>query len=433
MNIAVVGSINMDQTVVTKRIPLKGETVIGSNLKFVPGGKGANQAVAMSRLGAKVSMFGCVGNDENGQKLIANLKENGVDTENVKVSNGTPTGLAIITVGENDNTIVVVAGANACIDKAYIDSVKNKLFKYDMVVLQHEIPLETVHYVIELCQKEGVPTILNPAPARKVPEDIVEKVTYLTPNEHEAAIIFGERRSEEDLLRAYPEKLLITKGGDGVSMGLKTGVILNVPARKSNVVDTTGAGDTLNGAFVVKIASGDCIKESLIFANTAAGLSTEKMGAQGGMPTFEEVKEAMEEQMKKQGIVNSEISRVLSYLGHTDRVCIADCGLPIPDEVERIDVALKWGTPTFIEVLKEIVTDMKIEKIILADEIKTENPKVHSEVLRFFENYETGFKIEIEYVPHSKLKEHTSNCKAVIRTGEITPYANIILQSGCIF
>lgn len=129
MKIAVVGSINMDQTVAAERIPLKGETVKGSGLQFIPGGKGANQAVAMARLGAQVSMFGCVGNDENGRRLIENLKNNNVNTDNVKTIEEVPTGIAIITLGENDNTIVVVAGANSCADKAYIDSIKDEQSK----------------------------------------------------------------------------------------------------------------------------------------------------------------------------------------------------------------------------------------------------------------------------------------------------------------
>ncbi|WP_028235672.1 D-ribose pyranase [Pseudobutyrivibrio sp. MD2005] len=137
--------------------------------------------------------------------------------------------------------------------------------------------------------------------------------------------------------------------------------------------------------------------------------------------------------MKRQGILNSDISRVLSYMGHTDRICIGDCGLPIPDEVERIDLSLKFGVPKFMEVLKEIGADMKIEKVILAEEIKEQNPKVLEEVLNFLKEYETGFKVEVEYVSHSELKALTNDCKAVIRTGETTPYANIILQSGCIF
>ncbi len=137
--------------------------------------------------------------------------------------------------------------------------------------------------------------------------------------------------------------------------------------------------------------------------------------------------------MKKQGILNSDISRVLSYMGHTDRICIGDCGLPIPDVVERIDLSLKFGVPHFIDVLKGVGADMKIEKVILAEEIKKQNPKVLDEVLNFLKENETGFNIEVEYVPHTKLKELTNDCKAVVRTGETTPYANIILQAGCIF
>ena len=133
--------------------------------------------------------------------------------------------------------------------------------------------------------------------------------------------------------------------------------------------------------------------------------------------------------MKRAGILNSEISRVLSYMGHTDCICIGDCGLPIPDEVERIDLALAFGVPTFMQTLKVVVDDMKVEKIVLAEEIKSQNPKVLAEVEELF----AGQNIEVEFVSHAQLKERTYDCKAVIRTGETTPYANIILQSGCIF
>ena len=204
MRIAVVGSINMDQTVIAERIPQKGETLTGSNLQYIPGGKGANQAVAMARLGAETAMFGCVGDDENGRILIENMRKNRVNTDNIRTVSGVPTGIAIITVGESDNTIIVVAGANGCADKEYVDSVKEELLKYDMVVLQHEIPLEAVHYVIELCAEKGIPTVLNPAPAAPVPKDIVEKVNYLTPNEHEAALIFGKNKTE-DLVKVIEE------------------------------------------------------------------------------------------------------------------------------------------------------------------------------------------------------------------------------------
>lgn len=133
--------------------------------------------------------------------------------------------------------------------------------------------------------------------------------------------------------------------------------------------------------------------------------------------------------MKKAGILNSDIARVLSYLGHTDAICIGDCGLPIPDEVERIDLALCFGEPTFMRTLEIVVADMKIEKIVLAEEIKSRNPAVLEQIEKLFE----GQTIDVEYVSHVELKAQTHHCKAVIRTGETTPYANIILQAGCIF
>lgn len=293
MKLAVVGSINMDQTVTAERIPLKGETLPGGSLRYIPGGKGANQAVAMAKLGAQVEMFGCVGDDDHGRQLLANLSANGVETRHIKVAEGVPTGLAIITVGEHDNTIIVVKGANGLVDRAYIDSIKEILLDYDMVVLQHEIPLDTVHYVVELCASHGIKTLLNPAPAAEVPMEIIDKVTYLTPNEHEAVLIFGKERSTEELLRAYPEKLFITQGSRGVAVGLSGGEVLTVPARKTEVVDTTGAGDTLNGAFCVKITEGSSITEALQYANVAASLSIGKFGAQSGMPTAREVEQAM--------------------------------------------------------------------------------------------------------------------------------------------
>ena len=133
--------------------------------------------------------------------------------------------------------------------------------------------------------------------------------------------------------------------------------------------------------------------------------------------------------MKRNGILNSDISRVLSYMGHTDWIAIGDCGLPIPDEVERIDLALTFGEPEFMRTLEIVAGDMKVEKIILAEEIKEQNPEVLNQVKEYF----AGQPVEVEFVSHVELKARTHECKAVIRTGEITPYANIILQSGCIF
>lgn len=283
----------MDMTVKAERIPLKGETLKGWDLQYIPGGKGANQAAAMAKLGVEVEMFGCVGDDTAGKSLVKNLRDTGVETGHIKVVPGVPTGLAMITVGESDNTIIVVAGTNDHVDMDYVNEVKASILECEIILLQHEIPQETVEYVIALCAEHGVKVVLNPGPARPVKHEILEKVTYLTPNEHEAVILFGRDISFEEMMRRYPEKLVITQGSRGVSTCLKSGEVILVPARKANVVDTTGAGDTLNGAFTVAVTEGKGIAEALAFANAAAGLSTEKFGAQGGMPTREEVEAVM--------------------------------------------------------------------------------------------------------------------------------------------
>lgn len=225
--------------------------------------------------------------------MLDNLNHVGVKTTHIQRLEGVPTGIAMITVGENDNTIIVVPGANGRVDNAYVDGIKEELKSYDMVVLQHEIPLETVKYVVDYCAENQIPVVLNPAPAAEVPMETIEKVTYLTPNEHEAVLIFGDGLSTEELLKKYPEKLVITQGSRGVSTCLKTGEVLTVPARPAKVADTTGAGDTLNGAFAVQIAGGKDMKSALTYANTAASLSTEKFGAQSGMPTAEEVEKEL--------------------------------------------------------------------------------------------------------------------------------------------
>ncbi len=283
MKISVVGSINIDMVVTADRIPLKGETLHGERLDFHAGGKGANQAVAASRVGADVTMFACVGQDDFGVQMIDNLKTNNVNTNYIQRIENVSTGTALITVGEGDNAIVIVAGANNYVTPAYIDSVKEELLKSDMVVLQHEIPAETNAYVVELCHANNIKVLLNPAPARDVDKDLIAKLTYLTPNEHEVSLIFGEEKECQKALEEYHGKLLITQGSQGVLVH-ENGSNLLVPARKSKVVDTTGAGDTFNGVFVARIVAGDELTQAIAYANVAAGLSVEQHGAQGGMP-----------------------------------------------------------------------------------------------------------------------------------------------------
>ena len=288
-DIVVVGSINADLVFEADRRPNSGETLIGKDFKTVPGGKGANQAIAASRLGAKVAMMGCLGEDQNGIFLEENLKVNKVETKFIKKVKGVPSGVAGITLAEGDNSIIVVPGANYEVDKTYIDKNIEVIKSAKIVLLQLEIPIEVVEYVIDICSKNKVKTILNPAPIQKLKEDTLEKLDYLTPNEHEFEILYGSKR-EEEMLKKHKNKLIITKGSEGVSFSDGDKVI-NVPSNKVEVVDTTGAGDTFNGSFAYSLVKGMSIKESIEFANKAAAISVTKFGAQGGMPTLKEVDE----------------------------------------------------------------------------------------------------------------------------------------------
>lgn len=290
--IAIVGSINMDLTCKTERFPNAGETIFGGDLQYVPGGKGNNQAVAAARLGGDVTMFACVGDDAFGDRLIENLKNNGVNTLHIRKVPGESSGIAIITVAQQDNTIVVVSGANLCVTPQYIDEAKDAILESDIILLQNEIPAETLRYVAKMASGAGKTVIFNPAPFSAAALDIVEYVTYLTPNEHEAALLFP-RVEMEDLLAQQQGKLIITLGAQGAA-AWSEGKVIRIPSRKANVVDTTGAGDTFNGAFAYALADGDSLEEALRFANVAASLSTEGFGAQGGMPTLNQVKKELQ-------------------------------------------------------------------------------------------------------------------------------------------
>lgn len=296
--IAVVGSLNMDLLITTDRLPSKGETVSGTNLQYLPGGKGANQAVAAAKLGGKVEMFGCVGRDSSGKDLLRNFDQIDVGRGHVKVLDGIPTGTAFITVGNGDNTIVVVAGANDYVDKAYIDSVKGELLKADIIVLQQEIPQETNEYIAWFGREHGKTVILDPAPARAVSGHLLAWIDYLIPNEHEASLIFGHDIDSVDLMRKYPGKLIITRGDQGVSFCSLDGTVSQLPAAACEVVDTTGAGDTLAGAFAFMLANQQTVIEALRFANFAAGCTVEQFGAQTGMPSFEQVMAKMRKDLR---------------------------------------------------------------------------------------------------------------------------------------
>ena len=289
--IVVIGSCNIDITVECDRWAHPGETIFGKRLTVSPGGKGANQAVAAARLGADVMMVGCIGDDVYGQLMQKTLQENKIDATYVKVLPGENTGTAHITVAEDDNTIVVVKAANDLVAPSLIDEAWEAISKADMVLLQHEIPAATNAYVIEKCAAAGVPVLLNPAPVAPVPPELLEKVTYLTPNEHEAAILFAGK-GKADILDENQGKVIMTLGSKGVAYA-ERGQVINVSGFKVKPVDTTGAGDTFNGAFAVARANGQGMQESISFANAAAALSVQKLGAQGGMPYLKDVEEML--------------------------------------------------------------------------------------------------------------------------------------------
>ncbi|MBD3110244.1 ribokinase [Bacillus sp. AGMB 02131] len=291
IKVAVVGSIAMDLVVTSVVRPGAGETVLGEGFVMVPGGKGANQAVAAARLGADVSMIGCVGDDHYGQQLIDNLKHNGVSVKYVKPVTEVSTGTAHIVLAEGDNSIVVVKGANDCVTPEYVEGALEAIKEANIVLVQQEIPFNTIEYLSGVCANYRIPLLLNPAPAHLISQNVIEQATFITPNEHEAKLLFPDM-SLEGVLNQYATKVLITEGSKGVRYHNGKEEVI-VPTFKVEAVDTTGAGDTFNGAFAVAVAEGKNIADSLRFANRAASLSVTKFGAQGGMPSRKEVEESL--------------------------------------------------------------------------------------------------------------------------------------------
>lgn len=289
MMITVVGSINMDLVVGTERFPKQGETVLGNLYTTVPGGKGANQAVAAARLGDQVHIVGAVGSDAFGTQLLDGLEKEQINTQGVKKTNGA-SGIANILLSEGDNRIIVVPGANHELTKSDIDAQKKVIEKSSLVILQLELPIPVVEYTLQLAKELGVPVILNPAPAGGFTE-AMKQADFLTPNETEAEELFGTNWELE--LERYPNRMVVTLGKNGARYfdGDKHVTVEGFPTQ---AVDTTGAGDTFNGALAVALAEGSEFKEAVRFANAAASLSVEKFGAQGGMPNRTEVVSRME-------------------------------------------------------------------------------------------------------------------------------------------
>jgi ribokinase len=284
--ITVIGSINVDLVIETNYVPKKGETTLGNTFTTFFGGKGANQVVSIARLGKEAKMIGACGTDEYGKMALNSLKQENINTEHVFLYPTETTGVASIIVSNTDNRIIVVPGANNRLTPTEIKCVENEIIKSEMVVIQLEIPSNTVLAALKLCKEHNIPVVLNPAPVDNFKKEFIDWATYITPNESECMSIFGE--NIEQSLERYPNKLIVTLGDKGARFydGKKHVIIKGFP---TDPVDTTGAGDTFNGSFAVALTEGKNIEEAVRFANASASLSVEKKGAQSGMPSLERV------------------------------------------------------------------------------------------------------------------------------------------------
>jgi ribokinase len=296
--IVVVGSINMDLVAHTHQIPVPGQTVIGTGFDTTPGGKGANQAVAVARLGYPVQMVGMVGDDVFGQALLDNLASAGVGTEAVARVSG-PSGVAPILVSESgENSIVVVPGANGKMDKAAVDRQGALIRSAGMVLCQLELPLETVGHVLALCAGAGVPVVLDPAPAAPLPDSAFRQVAWFTPNETEAAFYLGNQPNSEaaaqQLLQKGLKGVVLKRGSDGayVAVAGKAAWVRPFPVKP---VDTVAAGDSFNGAFAVALLEGNDPWAAARFASAAAAISVTRKGAQASMPSRADVEKFLAE------------------------------------------------------------------------------------------------------------------------------------------
>ncbi len=298
MNILVVGSINVDFSSVTENLPQKGQTVLASDFYISPGGKGANQAVAAARLGANVSMIGKVGNDANGLMMLEVLEKEKINLSGISFSDY-PTGNAQITISKaGDNTIVVYPGANFQIKKEDIDKNIDLIKDADLIMMQLEIPLDVVEYVLDLARDYGIKTILNPAPAKFLSDEILRKVTYLSPNETELNYLTNEENIEKGaklLLDKGVENILVTLGEEGCFF-LNKESVYKVSAFDVDVVDTTAAGDSFNGALGVGLLLFDNYDDILRYANAVGALATTKKGAITSLAYKKEVDEFLKKE-----------------------------------------------------------------------------------------------------------------------------------------
>ena len=296
--IAVVGSLNMDIVIETPHMPEHGETVSGKHVTLVPGGKGANQAYAIGKLGGNAAMIGAVGRDSSGTALLDNLESVKVDVSGIKQLEDSETGQAFITVDDSgENSIIIIAGANGKVSRELIDEYADVIRESDIVIMQLEIPLDVVSYVKEMASRAGKTVIVDPAPAvTGIPDEFWRGIDYIKPNETELAILTGmQPETNEELInaaRVMIEKgvrnVIVTLGGDGCLL-VKKETEEFFPSFKVKAVDTTAAGDSFTAAFALALSQGKDEKEAIALGQKVSSIAVTRKGAQTSIPTMEEV------------------------------------------------------------------------------------------------------------------------------------------------
>ncbi|MCJ2164710.1 MULTISPECIES: ribokinase [unclassified Pseudodesulfovibrio] len=297
--LVVIGSVNADHVLQLETFPRPGETVVGHGYQVIPGGKGANQAVAAARLGADVSFVACVGDDDFGTRMVERFRDDGIDTAGITTMTDMPTGIALIQIARSgENSIAISPEANGAFTPEILETNMALLRKADMVLMQLEIPLETIEVAAREARRGGAVIVLNPAPAQPLPDSLLSDLSVITPNETEAELLTGIRvENESDARNAAQvlhdkgvETVIITLGEKGAYLSSPEGSRL-VRGYEVQAVDTTAAGDTFNGAFVAALQQGRGVCAAVEFAHAAAAISVTRIGAQTSIPGIDEVNE----------------------------------------------------------------------------------------------------------------------------------------------
>lgn len=295
--IVVLGSCNTDMVVKSSRLPVPGETILGGTFMMNPGGKGANQAVAAARLGGNVTFVTKTGNDLFGRQSIELYNDENINTEFISSDPDLPSGVALITVdGEGENCIVVASGANGSLSPADVKDSEKEIASADILLMQLEVPIETVEYAAKMAKKNGVKVILNPAPAQSLSNDLLSNIHMIIPNETEAEIISGIKVTDVESAKKAAD-MICSKGVDIVviTMGSAGALIKEgnqyhqIPALRVKAVDTTAAGDTFCGAISVALSEGKSLVDAIKFANQCSAITVTRMGAQASIPYRKEV------------------------------------------------------------------------------------------------------------------------------------------------